>query len=96
MITSTQETRRFTRRQTACLVVNIANPNAAGVSHNQYTQYNVDSRGLALNNGAVDQVSRQSQLAGQVLANTNPSQSANVILNEVVSPNRSTRGASPK
>ncbi|MEP7244260.1 MAG: hemagglutinin repeat-containing protein [Gammaproteobacteria bacterium] len=70
-------------------VVNIANPNAAGVSHNQYTQFNVDSRGLVLNNGDVSQVSRQSQLAGATLANLNLASQAKIILNEVVSPNRS-------
>ncbi len=71
-------------------VVNIANPNARGISHNQYTQYNVDSRGIVLNNGTVDQVSRQSQLAGNVISNVNLQSAASVILNEVVSSNRST------
>src|SRR5215212_7444999 len=71
-------------------VVNIANPNAKGLSHNQYTQYNVDSRGLVLNNGTVDQVSRQSLLAGSTISNVNLQSAARVILNEVVSPNRST------
>ena len=61
----------------------------SGLSHNQYTQYNVDSRGLVLNNGTVDQVSRQSQLAGSTLSNVNLQAAASVILNEVVSPNRS-------
>ena len=70
-------------------VVNIANPNSAGLSHNQYTQFNVDSRGVVLNNGTVDRVSRSSQLAGQTLANLNLGSAAKVILNEVVSPNRS-------
>lgn len=70
-------------------VVNIANPNAAGLSHNQYTQFNVDARGLVLNNGDASQVTRQSQLAGQTLANVNLSSQATVILNEVVSANRS-------
>ena len=71
-------------------VVNIANPNSKGISHNQYTQYNVDSRGLVLNNGTVDQVSRQSQLAGSTISNLNLQSAASVILNEVVSSNRST------
>ncbi|MEC5384646.1 hemagglutinin repeat-containing protein [Uliginosibacterium sp. H3] len=70
-------------------VVNIANPNAAGVSHNQYNQFNVDNRGAVLNNGDMSQVTRNSQLAGQVYGNPNLASQAKIIVNEVVSPNRS-------
>jgi filamentous hemagglutinin len=71
-------------------VVNINTANAAGVSHNQYTRYDVEANGLVLNNGNIAQSARQSQLAGQVVANTNLGAEARVILNEVVSNNRST------
>jgi len=71
-------------------VVNINTANAAGVSHNQYTRYDVETNGLVLNNGNSDQVARQSQLAGQVMANLNLDKEATVILNEVVSTRRST------
>ncbi|MBK4738968.1 hemagglutinin repeat-containing protein [Noviherbaspirillum pedocola] len=71
-------------------VVNINTANAAGVSHNQYNRYDVEANGLVLNNGNTTQSARQSQLAGQVVANTNLSAEARVILNEVVSTNRST------
>lgn len=72
-------------------VININRPNGAGLSHNRYTQYNVDSSGQVLNNGNFGQLSHNSKLAGPLLANPNLSigRSAQVILNEVVSPNRS-------
>ena len=71
-------------------VVNIATANSGGLSHNKFFNYNVDSRGLVLNNGNTSQLARQSQLAGQVVANTNLTNEASVILNEVVAANRST------
>lgn len=67
-------------------VVNIANPNSQGLSHNQYRDFNVSESGAVLNNSLQ---SGQSQLAGQLDANKNLSESASVILNEVVSNNPS-------
>ncbi|TCV82883.1 two-partner secretion domain-containing protein [Sulfurirhabdus autotrophica] len=71
-------------------VVNIETANAVGLSHNLYTRYDVETNGLVLNNGNNSQIARQSQLAGQVVSNLNLVQEAKVILNEVVSTNRST------
>ncbi|RDS80536.1 filamentous hemagglutinin N-terminal domain-containing protein, partial [Dyella monticola] len=67
-------------------VVNITAPSVAGVSRNQYQQFNVDTRGLILNNSAG--VS-QTQLAGYIVGNSNyqAGQSAKVIVNEVTSTN---------
>lgn len=70
-------------------VVNIAGANAAGLSHNRYQQFNVDPKGLVLNNTTAAQAQYASQLAGQVVANYNMSASAKVILNEVMTNNRS-------
>jgi filamentous hemagglutinin len=66
-------------RTNGATVVDIATANAAGVSSNQYTQYNVNSQGLVLNNGNTSQLSRQSQLAGQVYANVNLGNQASLI-----------------
>ena len=72
-------------------VVDIAKTNAGGLSHNQYTNYNVDTRGLVLNNNSpLTKVGPiQSQLAGRLESNQNLTQQAGVILNEVVEANRS-------
>lgn len=67
-------------------VVNIAAPNATGLSTNTYSQFNVNAGGLVLNNAAANAgLSTQTQLAGQVLANPNLLFSARVILNQVLS-----------
>lgn len=71
-------------------VVNISTANGAGISHNQFTRYDVEANGMVLNNGNTSQVARQSQLAGQVMANVNLVNEARIILNEVVSTSRST------
>ncbi|MBU1426195.1 MAG: DUF637 domain-containing protein [Gammaproteobacteria bacterium] len=68
-------------------LVQIATPNAAGLSHNQYTQFNVGPEGVILNNS---NATVQTQQAGFVSANPNlVNSSANIILNEVTSTNRS-------
>ncbi len=69
-------------------VVNIAGPNAAGLSHNQYQQYNVDSRGVILNNATSQ--TQNTQLGGIIVGNSNLNgRAANVILNEVIGANAS-------
>ncbi|VEI20617.1 Filamentous hemagglutinin [Serratia plymuthica] len=69
--------------------VNITAPNQAGVSHNQYRQFDVDQKGAILNNSAT---MIQTQMAGMVQGNPNlnpTSAPARVILNEVNSNNPS-------
>lgn len=67
-------------------VVDIEAPNAAGVSHNMYTDFNVSSKGMILNNSGVN-VTHPNH--GNIAKNNNLANgSASVILNEVVS-NRS-------
>lgn len=62
-------------------VVDINKASSEGVSHNIYSQFNVDKNGMVLNNSAVDV---NSQLAGKIDANSNlAGKSATVILNEV-------------
>jgi filamentous hemagglutinin len=73
-------------------IVNINTANSAGVSHNKYTRFDVEQKGLVLNNGNNTQAARQSQLAGQVVGNINLTNEARLIINEVVSTNRSMLG----
>ncbi|WP_232790585.1 DUF637 domain-containing protein [Pseudomonas fluorescens] len=63
-------------------VVNIATPNGAGLSHNQFKDYNVGPNGVILNNGNGPMVN--TQLGGIIVGNPNlKGGAANVILNEV-------------
>uniref|UniRef100_UPI0027E40969 hemagglutinin repeat-containing protein n=1 Tax=Serratia marcescens TaxID=615 RepID=UPI0027E40969 len=69
--------------------VNITAPNQAGVSHNQYQQFDVDAKGAILNNSAG---MTSTQMAGMIQGNPNlnpNSAPARVILNEVNSNNPS-------
>lgn len=64
-------------------LVQIATPNASGLSHNQYTQYNVDPSGIILNNSSTSVLTQQ---AGYVPGNQNMANgTARIILNEVTS-----------
>ncbi|WP_448098363.1 hemagglutinin repeat-containing protein [Luteibacter yeojuensis] len=64
-------------------VVNIVAPNAKGVSHNKYQRFDVDQRGVILNNSA--NIVR-TQLGGYVAGNDNlKGGEASLILNEVTS-----------
>ena len=62
-------------------VVNINTPNDKGLSHNQYDAFNVDNKGLILNNA---NRSVNTELAGYIMGNPNlVGPTANTILNEV-------------
>ena len=69
-------------------LIQIVTPNEAGLSHNKFDQFNVTANGIILNNSATI---IQTQSGGYVSANPNlrAGQGAGVILNEVMSANRS-------
>lgn len=63
-------------------IVNIVAPNAAGVSHNRFTDYNVGAQGLILNNSAAGV---STKLGGDIAGNPAlRGGAAKVILNEVI------------
>ncbi|MFH1913215.1 MAG: hemagglutinin repeat-containing protein, partial [Pseudomonadota bacterium] len=68
-------------------VVNIAAPGGNGMSHNMFTDFNVGSQGVILNNSVAPGVS---QLGGALAQNPNlGGQAASTILNEVTGTGRS-------
>ncbi|MFM7621170.1 MAG: filamentous hemagglutinin N-terminal domain-containing protein, partial [Alphaproteobacteria bacterium] len=71
-------------------LVNIATPNSSGLSHNKFSDYNVNQIGLILNNAINNQSGVVlTQIGGLIIDNVNlkNSGSASIILNEVTSNN---------
>ena len=69
------------RARNGMTVVNINTPNDKGLSHNQYDAFNVDNKGLILNNANRPV---NTELAGYIMGNPNlVGPTANTILNEV-------------
>ncbi len=67
-------------------VIEIADPNGNGLSHNRFTEFDVQSPGLIYNNSLVNGTS---QLGGALLHNPNLSRAARAILTEVTGNNPS-------
>ena len=89
-ISSSKASVAMAPNNTATTVVNIQAPTAAGLSHNQYSKFNVTKGGLILNNAdGLNNLTVETKLAGQILANQNLTHSALVILNEVMTNNAS-------
>lgn len=63
-------------------IINIAAPNANGLSHNQFKDYNVGAQGLILNNAT--ERTQNTQLGGIIVGNPNfNGRAADLILNEI-------------
>ncbi|QIK13010.1 filamentous hemagglutinin N-terminal domain-containing protein [Leclercia sp. 29361] len=69
--------------QSGTKVIDIEAPNAAGVSHNMYREFNVDNKGVILNNSGIDYT--HSNFGNMAKNNNLTNGSASVILNEVIS-----------
>jgi len=61
-------------------VIEITNPNGNGLSHNRFTEFDVQKPGVIFNNS---QVNGQSQLGGTILRNPHLQNQATAILSEV-------------
>ncbi|CNH16762.1 filamentous hemagglutinin outer membrane protein [Yersinia aldovae] len=64
-------------------IINILAPNSAGISHNRFESFHIDTPGMVLNNSTE---AGQSSLVGQLAANRNfyEGNSAKLIINEVI------------
>ena len=72
-------------------IINIATPNANGLSNNTYTDFNISSSGVVFNNS---NTGGDSQLTGSSItgnSNITAGSEATLILNQVTSSNASTR-----
>jgi len=79
---------RLTQATNGVPIVNIATPNANGLSHNRFSDYNVGAQGLILNNASGH--TQSTQLGGIILGNSNlHGHAAGLILNEVTGANQS-------
>ena len=68
-------------------LLQIVKPNASGISHNKFTDFNVGTKGLVINNAITDTTTK---IGGAILKNPNfKGTAASLILNEVTSANRS-------
>lgn len=68
-------------------LLQIVKPNASGVSHNKFTNFNVGTSGLVINNATTNTTTN---IGGAILSNPNfTGTAASLILNEVTSANRS-------
>lgn len=64
-------------------IIDISSPDKNGLSHNQYSKFNVSDAGVVLNNGTEGS---QSYLAGEIEGNINlRGSSASLIINEIIS-----------
>ncbi|WP_253382080.1 two-partner secretion domain-containing protein [unidentified bacterial endosymbiont] len=61
-------------------MVNIADPNKKGVSHNKFTQFDVDKQGMIFNNSKTDGVT---QIGGYAVKNAQLQSEASAIISEV-------------
>ena len=61
-------------------MINIADPNARGISHNKFDQFNVDKQGMVFNNSMQDGVTK---IGGYAIKNAQLQQEASAIISEV-------------
>ncbi|WHZ41195.1 filamentous hemagglutinin N-terminal domain-containing protein [Rahnella bonaserana] len=61
-------------------VINIVDPNASGVSHNKFSEFNVDQQGVVFNNSMTDGAS---QIGGFVIKNNQLTHESKAIISEV-------------